>query len=934
MATAIIGLAFLLPGAPVASAAARPAGEAETTAANAPYEDGVRRMSEGDVAGAVVQFKNALQQNPNHLPARIALGKVSMRMGDANSAVKELRIALALGAARDQVLPILGNALLAQRKYQDILDTIKSNDPASDGGFEVVLLRARANYELGRIEEAQRGYRRAAELAPQRPEPLTGLAQVEFANGNLDAAMSLVNHALELSPTDIEAWFRKGEFQRAEPDAEGALVSYQKALETNPNSLRVRLARASLLLELGRLKAAEEDAQAVYDANPDDISAGFLLWQIHDRSRDNKAAKDALDKVTGRLAEFKEDAIQKEPLLLRIAAMVSYAKRDLVRAQQYLAIYSELRPNDRAMRRLLGRVYLLLGDAKSAISSLFPLLKQNPNDFEVIIGLGQAYLQTGHYAEAADMLERASALVPGDSAITSQLALSRVGLGDVGGAVEGLEQSLNRNDGGTSAALLLTILQFKSGDRDGARATIESLCARNSKDPRAMNLLGVVQTAQDDLEAARKSFEAANKLAPDYVPPVFNLAKLDLNNGEVANAIKRLEDIVAHNPRSDAALMALADITLAANDREAALNWLDKAGAAAPDAINTQVRLVDMRLSMGQQEEAMNVARRLVDRNPENALALETLAKMQAITGQKDLAARNFRTAVRYAGYDGSQLMRIARQQVELEDYVEARKTLVKATNSAAGSAAEEAIVRLDTRVGDFDSAMAGIDEMRKLEGRKHLAEILLGELHMQRKEFAPALAAFENAQVASPTPDGAAGIAEVYIAQGKFDEAIDRLEQWHAEHPDDAGITRKLALAYLPTGELDKARELHERLLKANPDDPVLLANLARLYQLANDRRARALAEKAQRLAPTWSVALETLGWILVTEGHTEQGLELLRQALARENNPLTRYHLAQALNELGRPAEAKVELKAIIAGGKPANLVEDAKRYLATLN
>lgn len=932
-----IGLGLWLSGVVTAPAIARSTPEATPEAAVAspsgPYENGVKRMSEGDFAGAAIQFKNVLQQNQNYLPARIALGHANLRLGNAVGAVKELRIALALGAARDQVLPILGNALLAQRKYDEILDTIKSNDPASDGGFEIVLLRARAHYELGRLEEAKNGYSRAAELAPQRPEPLTGLAQTEFANGKFDVALALVKRALELAPTDIEAWYRQGEFLRALPDAEGALAAYGKALETSPKSLRVRLARASLLLDIGRVKAALDDAQFVYDANPEDINAAFLLWQIHETARDGAAAKAALDKVTGRMAQFKEDAVLKEPLLLRIAAMVNYAKRDLVRAEQYLKVYAGLRPNDRAMRRLLGRVQLLLGDAKSAISSLFPLLKQNPNDIELMLGLGQAYLQTGHYSEATAMLEKASALVPTDTGITSQLALSRVGLGQMDDALEGLKQSLNRNDSGQSAALLLTLLQFKNGDREGALATVKSVCVQHPNDPRARNLLGVVQTALGDLIASRESFEAANKIAPDYVPPVFNLAKLDLQAGHVKEAIARLESIVARNPRSDAALMALADITLAVNDREAALNWLDKAAAAAPDAINTQVRLVEMRLSMNQREEAMNSARRLVDRNPENALAVETLAKVQVIFDKKDAAKRNFRTAVRYAGYDGAQLMRIARQQVDLEDYAEARKTLVKATNSAVSAEAQMALIRLDTRVGDFDSALAQIEDIRKSGQQKYLADILLGELHLQRQAFGPALAAFENAQLTFPSPDGILGVADVLIAQNDLKEAINRLEQWHAQHPNDGAVVRKLALTYLPVGELDKARELHELLLKVNPDDAVLLANLARIYQLAKDQRARGLAEKAQRLAPTWSVALDTLGWILVTEGETAKGLELLRQALARQNNPLTRYHLAQALSELGRPTEATMELKTIIAAGRPEGLVRDAQRYLDTL-
>jgi cellulose synthase operon protein C len=439
-----------------------------------------------------------------------------------------------------------------------------------------------------------------------------------------------------------------------------------------------------------------------------------------------------------------------------------------------------------------------------------------------------------------------------------------------------------------------------------------------------------MQSALDDLRGARESFEAASKLAPDYVPPIFNLAKLDLAQGEIKSATARLEKVIERNPRSDAALMALADIMLAVNDREAALNWLDKAAAAAPDAVNTQVRLIEMRLVMNQREEALNTARRLVDRNPENALALETLARVQTEFEKRDLAARNFRTAVRYAGYDGSQLMRIARSQVELQDYAEARKTLVKATNSGSSAHATSALIRLDTRLREFETANQGIEALRASDPQAPLPDILLGELYLQEKNYAAALAAYENAQLKSPSAEAVAGIADVYIARGDYVVAIERLEKWSQDHPHQLMIARKLAIAYLPVRELDKARALHESLLKDNPDDPVLLANLARLYQLAKDDRARAVAEKAQRLAPNWPVALDTLGWILVTEGETERGLGYLRDAIARQNNPLTRYHLAQALNELGRPTEARAELNTIIAAGKPEDLVKDARRYL----
>ena len=64
----------------------------------------------------------------------------------------------------------------------------------------------------------------------------------------------------------------------------------------------------------------------------------------------------------------------------------------------------------------------------------------------------------------------------------------------------------------------------------------------------------------------------------------------------------------------------------------------------------------------------------------------------------------------------------------------------------------------------------------------------------------------------------------------------------------------------------------------------------LARIYQLKKDQRV--LSEKAVANAPQLSVALDTLEWVLVTEGEIGQGFYYLLEASVRENNSMTRYH------------------------------------------
>ena len=230
---------------------------------------------------------------------------------------------------------------------------------------------------------------------------------------------------------------------------------------------------------------------------------------------------------------------------------------------------------------------------------------------------------------------------------------------------------------------------------------------------------------------------------------------------------------MAKNPRADTALLALADIAVAQGDKQGAIRWLDKAVAAVPEAVNAQARLVDLRLSLGQNAEALTAATRMVDHSPESVLAVESLARAEAANGKNAQAAKNFRDAARYAGFDGAQLMRIAARQVSLEDFDEAHGTLMKATNTAVSDEAMAALIRLEIQTGQEAAARKRIEEMRNDDTGKAMA----GELHMKLNDPTAALAAYESAQRRLPSAAGVLGLAEALLEKGDMPRAISELE-------------------------------------------------------------------------------------------------------------------------------------------------------------
>ena len=66
-----------------------------------------------------------------------------------------------------------------------------------------------------------------------------------------------------------------------------------------------------------------------------------------------------------------------------------------------------------------------------------------------------------------------------------------------------------------------------------------------------------------------------------------------------------------------------------------------------------------------------------------------------------------------------------------------------------------------------------------------------------------------------------------------------------------------------------------------------------------------------------------------LVKNGQVDRGTGLLRDArLRNSSNPEIRYHLAAALAQAGRDAEARNELRELLNEGVPFDELEDARK------
>ena len=122
-------------------------------------------------------------------------------------------------------------------------------------------------------------------------------------------------------------------------------------------------------------------------------------------------------------------------------------------------------------------------------------------------------------------------------------------------------------------------------------------------------------------------------------------------------------------------------------------------------------------------------------------------------------------------------------------------------------------------------------------------------------------------------------------------------------KHADDRTTRLYFANSLLAEKDFPASTAQFEQLLKLTPNHPVVMNNLAWLYQQQKDPRALGMAEQANKAAPADPIILDTLGWILVEHGKLERAVPLLKQAaaLAPANTDI-RDHLGVALGKSGK--------------------------------
>lgn len=152
--------------------------------------------------------------------------------------------------------------------------------------------------EQGSRDDAVLHLRKLAEQNPEDPRPVTRLAEAMYTRGDLSEATSLVDRALRLDPSSVDALLLRGRLHEHRHQEDAALAAYCRAYQSDRSRLEPQLRMAEV--HLRRKQARQSGAILRNVLNRTDLAVAdqarshWLLGQSYAQEKRWNEAADAL----------------------------------------------------------------------------------------------------------------------------------------------------------------------------------------------------------------------------------------------------------------------------------------------------------------------------------------------------------------------------------------------------------------------------------------------------------------------------------------------------------------------------------------------------------------------------------------------------------------------------------------------------------------
>lgn len=865
-------------------------------------------IAKKDYKSATIQLKSLLQRNANSAVGRYTLGKALLDSGDIPGALVELRKARELGHPDDKVVPDLARAMLLGGEQAGVLtqfgSTVLTAAPAqADLLTSVSIAQAMA----GQPDKAKETIVRALQAYPQHVPAIVVQARVKAGEGDLDGALRLLDDALARDPANERAGTLKGELLwRGKRDEAAAVAALNKTVAASPGAVGAHVALIGIHNEAGRAAEAKAQFEALKKAAPNHPDTLFIEAQQALQAGDARTARD----IASRLLRGLPD----NPRVQMLAGAADFRLGAYNQAETNLSRALRAVPQHLPTRQLLAQTHLRTNQPAKALEVLAPAIEQRAADGPTLALAGEAHMMLGDTKRADQMFQAAAKASPNDARVRTSVALAQYARGETQGALAALETIAAEDSAGTRADMALITARLRGNDIAGALKAVDTLQKKMPQSAMPELLRGRVLLVKKDTAGATAAFEAALKKEPKFVPAASALAALDIAANRNEAARKRLQDIVAADPTSVQARIALAETTARTGGSGAEVAQIFAAAVKAnPTQVQSRLLQVEQLLRMGDPQSALIAAQDGVAALPGNNELQSALGRAQLAAGDARQATATFGQLANRYPTEAIHQLRLAEAHVAAKDLAAARAALRKALEIEPDSlAAKRSLAALALQQDKPEEARAIARELQKSRPKDASGYLLEGDVERQQRNWPAAVAAYRKTFAITRTTDTAIRLHQALYAGGQRPEADRLAADWQKENPKDFGFSYYMGDLAMARADFPAGEKYYRAVLDVQPRNALALNNVAWLMAKQGKTGAVPLAEQANQILPNRPQLLDTLATALAAEGDVKRAVDTQKRAVQLDrNDPNLRLNLARLYLKSGEKPQARAELE-----------------------
>ena len=892
--------------------------------------------SQGAVKSALGQFAQAesiLSKYLAHVPgdprASRLIANAALQQRAPHRAVDYLKPLVDKPTVDAATLSLLGNVYMADGKPELALQQFEKAATLDPGNQTIKARVAISEINSGR---GQQGLAELEEVfASESGAAIAGptLVLTELRAGRVEKAGEVAASLIKLDANNPLYQTLLGVVQVAQQNYAGAETAFRAALAHNPEFEAATRDLAKLYLATGRINDAKKVYGDLLSKKPED---GAALLGLADIAIMEKKWSEAVDYINRA-----RTAAPNDPAAGMKLVNVYEMRQDWNNARTVAGDLAAQFPRDVNVQIAQAFAFLGSGDTKSAISSYKRAHEIAPNSIPILSRYVALLTSAKEFREARTVLQEAATRDPRNASLKGDLIRVEADIDGLDAALAKAHELAKDDPENNIYDLVSAELYEKAGRPQDAVSVLEKAVAARPSDDGLTIVLSRLYTSTGDLTKAEAVLTRRLAAEPKRLTVLAALARLYLTTGRIDDAKKSYDQLLSQRPTDAAALLGLAEIAVAQKKWPEATDYITRARTAAPNDPAPGLLLVNMYGLQQDWKQATSAAAELVAQFPENVEVLDAQGRVQIAAGDTDGALSTYKRAYGLAPDSRPILSRYLALLKAAKNFPEERTVLQAALDrDPQNPSLKGDLIRVEAEIGGLEAGLAKARKFANDDPGNSLYDVVSAELYENAGRKPEAITLADQVAATQPSDDNLTlALFRLYTRADDLAKAEEVLNARLKADSKDFAVRSVLAEFYLEQKEYDPAIAEYTRLIAERPTDPAALNNLAWLYQRQGDlTKAREMAERAFAAAPAAAQIDDTLGWILLAQGESDKAMTYLTAAnSAAPRNPDIQYHLAVALQRIGRPADAQAMLETLLGSGVSFTDKSEAEKLLQDL-